>query len=102
MKARFVATAFAACQIVMGSSPLFAQDGYGLLTRAQKWQYHQCLYGSFIQNHCRFDAWGSSVAAYRECVIANKAGRIPPAPYWGFWGLGINDVCRELIQTGVY
>jgi hypothetical protein len=99
MNARFVAAALAACQIFISSSPLFAQEEFGLLTPAQKRAYHACLYGSFIDNHCWFHAWGSSAAAYRECVIANYAARIPPGPYWG---LGINDVCRALVQTQVF
>ena len=96
MNARFIAAILATCQLLISSSPLFAQDEFGLLTPAQERAYHACLYRSFIDDYCRFNAWGSTAAAYRECVIANGAGRIPPGPYWG---LGINNVCRALVQT---
>ena len=96
MNARTITAILATCQLLISSSPLFAQDEFGLLTPAQKRAYHACLYRSFIDDYCRFNARGSTAAARGECVIANGAGRIPPGAYWG---LRINDVCRALVQT---
>jgi hypothetical protein len=95
MNARFIAAAFlTTCQLLISSSsPLLARDEFGFLTPAQKRAYHACLYRSFIDYHCQFNTWALT---HRECVIANGAGRIPPGPYWG---LGINTVCRALVQT---
>jgi len=97
MNVRFIATALAAC-LLLSPSLVFAEYGSGLLSHGQKRAYHTCLYASFIENYCRFNAWGSSVGAFRECMIANRAGRVPPG--YPFWGPGVENLCRGLIQTG--
>lgn len=86
--------------ILISSSTLLAQDNSRLLSRFEKQAYHACLYGSYIDDYCHFHARGSSEAAFRECVIANGAGSIPPRyPYWGW---GINDACRVLVQSHAF
>jgi hypothetical protein len=97
MDIRFISVVVVACQMLMNSSPLLAGDDARLLTGAQKKAYHACLYASFIDDYCRFHAWGSTAAAFRECVIAQGAGRIPPG--YPFWGLGVNDACRALVEA---
>ncbi len=96
MNVRFVAVVLTACGVLLGSSPLLARDS-GLLTPAEKRAYHACLYASFIDNYCRFNAWGSSDSAFRECLIANGAGTIPI--HHPYWGPGIENVCRDLVQA---
>jgi hypothetical protein len=79
------------------SAPLRAGDGSRMLTPSEKRAYHACLYVSFIENFCRFNAWGTAEAAFRECIISQGAGRLPlDVPRWG---LGINDVCRAWSQA---
>ncbi len=86
-----------AALLSMSSLPLFAGDGSRLLTPSERRAYHACLYASFIENYCHFHAWGSTDAAFRECIISQGAGRLPlDVPRWG---LGINDVCRALSQA---
>lgn len=98
MYIRFLAAVMAILQIMMIPSALVAGERWQLLTPSEKKAYHACLYASFINDYCRFHAWGSSEAAFRECVIANGAGRVR----FGFpyWGLGINDACRAVVQEG--
>jgi len=69
-----------------------------LLSPGEKRAYHACLYGSFINNYCRYHAWGDSEAAFRECVIANGAGRIRIR--FPFWGWGAYRDCRAAVQGG--
>ena len=91
-----VVAVLTACQVLMIASPVHAGYRDGPLTPAQKREYHSCLYAAYIDNYCEFNAWGSSEWAFRECVIANGAGKIRGGgPYWG---LGINDVCRRLVE----
>lgn len=97
MNVRFLAATLAA-GLILSPSLVFAEYGPNLLTNAQKRAYHICLYASFIENYCRWNAWGSSFGAFRECKIANWAGRVPPG--YPFWGPGVENMCRELIQTG--
>jgi hypothetical protein len=88
------------CGILISSSALLADDNSRLLSRSEKKAYHACLYGSFIDDYCRFHAWGSSEAAFYECVIANGAARSPLRyPYWGW---GANDACRAFAQSHAF
>jgi hypothetical protein len=97
MGVRFISFVVVACQMLICSSPLLAEDDSRPLTQFEKREYHACLYASFIDNYCRYHAWGSSLAAFRECIIAQGAGRIPPGyPYWGF---GVHDACRNLVAA---
>jgi hypothetical protein len=83
-------------QLLLMSSA-FAGNDFHPFTPAEKRAYHACLYASYINNYCLFHAWGGSEEAFRECVIAQGAGGIPPGvPPWGF---GINDRCRALVQA---
>ena len=75
MTDRFIAAFLAVCLFLIGSSPLFAQDGSRLLTGAERRAYHACLYAAFITDYCQYNAWGSSIAAYRECVRAHGVTR---------------------------
>jgi hypothetical protein len=97
MNVRFLAAALAA-SLLLAPSLAFAWYGGAVLTPAQKRAYHTCLYASYIENYCRWNAWGSSLGAFRECIIANRAGRVRPG--YPFWGWGVENICRELIQTG--
>jgi hypothetical protein len=99
MTFRFTAAALAACQLALcNPSSVLAQEHWGILSPREKRAYHACLYASFIIDYCRFHAWGSSQAAFRECVIANGAGRIPVGfPYWGW---GVYRACRAAAQGG--
>jgi hypothetical protein len=99
MNFRFIAATLTACQIALCyPSPVLAQDSWRILTLSEKRAYHACLYASFIADYCRFHAWGSSEAAFRECVIANGAGRIRIGfPYWGW---GIYRDCGAVVQGG--
>ena len=92
MHVRVVAAVLTACQILI-TSPLLAQD---LPSRAEKRAYHACLYASFIDNYCRFHAWGFGEQAFRECVIANGACE---CSYGASWGSIVEDVCRPLSQA---
>ena len=99
MNLRFISivTTFA---LLISSSALLADDNSRLLSRFEKRAYHACLYGSYINDYCRFHAWGSSEAAFRECVIANAAGGISQRlPYWGW---GVNDACRAFVQSNAF
>ena|ERR1700733_7324973 len=96
MNFRFMAAAVALGAILISSAPLFADES-GMLTRSGKRAYHACLYDSFIDNYCRFHAWGAPEWAFRECMIANGAGRIPVG-YPG-WGLGVEDACHALVAA---
>jgi hypothetical protein len=99
MSIRFIAATLAGCQIAFCCPSLvLAQDNFGLLTPREKRAYHTCLYASFINDYCRFHAWGWSESAFRECVIANGAGRIRiHSPYWG---AAVTDACRARAQAG--
>jgi hypothetical protein len=96
MSFRFMVAAFTLGATLIGSAPVFAHE-YGSLTRSGKKAYHACLYGAFIDNYCRFHAWGAPEWAFRDCMIANGAGRIPVG-YPG-WGLGVEDTCHALVQA---
>jgi hypothetical protein len=97
MYVRFIGVALAAA-LVLSPSFAFAEYGPSLLTSRQKAIYHTCLYASFIENYCHWNAWGSSHGAFRECMIHNLAGRVPPG--YPFWGPGVENICRSLVQTG--
>lgn len=99
MSIRFIAAILAGCQIALACpSSVLAHDNLGLLNPREKRAYHACLYASFINDYCRFHAWGWSEGAFRECLIANGAGRIRiDLPYWG---PAINDACRARAQAG--
>jgi hypothetical protein len=93
MNFRFIAATLAGCQIALCSpSSGLARDNWGVLSPGEKRVYHSCLYATFINDYCRFHAWGSSEGAFRECVIANGAGRIRNG--FPYWGPGITDACR--------
>lgn len=94
MNLRIIAAVLAAYTVI-SSSPLLAHEQLGLLTGGEKRAYHACLYASFIHNYCRFHAWGNSEGAFRECVIANGAGRIHIG--FPYWGPGITDACRARV-----
>jgi hypothetical protein len=96
MSFRFLAAVLAIYQIVIAPSPLLAGERSPLLTPSEKRAYHDCLYASFIDDYCRFHAWGTSEAAFRECVIANAAGRIPFG--FSYWSFGTYDACRAVVQ----
>ena len=97
---RFAASLLVGCYLIVGSSPVLAQDGSRLLTPAEKKVYHACLYASFINSYCRYNAWGPSAAAFQECVIANRVKRVRLAyPYW-HWG--VEGSCRALAQARGY
>lgn len=98
MNIRLVAAVIVVCQaVICAPSPLLAQENWGYLSRSERRTYHACLYASFINDYCHFHAWGSSEAAFRDCVIANGAGKIRIGfPYWRW---GINDDCRALAQA---
>jgi hypothetical protein len=96
MKFRFLIAALALWQIGLCPSVSLAGGPGRILSPGEKRAYHDCLYASFIERYCRFHAWGWSEAAFRECVIANGAGRIPPGvPYWGW---GSYHECRARVQ----
>jgi hypothetical protein len=83
----------AICGILLGSSALYAQDRYGLFSPSEKRAYHACLYGSFIENYCLYHTWEGT---FRECVLANGAGRIPVR--YPSWGWRITEECRLFVQ----
>jgi hypothetical protein len=93
MNFRFALRALTVCGILIGSTPLFAQVQYGPLTPGEKRMYHACLYAHFIDNYCRFHAWGYFPQAFRDCVIANNGCgcAIADGPYWE---PDIDDACR--------
>ena len=99
MKFRFLAVAFAICQIIFSSSVGLAGEGGRILSPGEKRAYHACLYASFIERYCHSHAWPWSEAAFRECVIANGAGRMPAGfPYWGW---ETYRACRALAQRAL-
>ena len=99
MKFRFLAVAFAICQIIFSSSVGWAGEDGRILSPGEKRAYHACLYASFIERYCRAHAWPWSEAAFRECVIANGAGRIAAGlPYLGW---DTYRACRALVQRGL-
>ena len=96
MNVRFLMAALAVA-LSLGPSMAFAEFDAALLSPAQKRAYHTCLYASYTENFCRFNSWGSSYGAFRECMIANRAGRVPPGV--PFWSWGVENTCRALVQT---
>ena len=96
MYVRYMKVVLTASWILISASPLVAQDRSGLLTQAEKRSYHACLYASYIHSYCHFNAWGSSEAAYDECVISNRAGRI--AIGFSYWDVGVEDACRNVAR----
>ena len=98
MKFRFLAVAFAICQLIFSASLVSAGESGRILSPGEKRLYHACLYAAYIERYCRSHAWPWSEAAFRECVIANGAGRIVGPPYWGW---GTYRTCRELAQRGL-
>ena len=96
MKLWFLPVAVAG-QLLISSIPLFADDAPRLLTPAQARAYHACLYASYIDNYCRFHSSASSAAEFHECLIANGAGRAALDLPW--WGLGVKEACRALVQA---
>jgi hypothetical protein len=87
-----------ACLIVTSSLPVVAQNQSRLLTPGEKKAYHSCLFASFVADYCRFRAWGSTKAAFRECLIANGTRTSHfPTPYWRW---GVEDTCRLIAQGG--
>jgi len=99
MKFRFLAVAFAICQIIFSSSVGLAGEYGRILSPGEKRAYHACLYASFIEHYCRSHAWPWSEAAFRECVIANGAGKIAAGlPYLGW---DTYRACRALVQRGL-
>jgi hypothetical protein len=95
MNVRFMSALLTACQILMSSSPLLAQEDVGLLTRGEKKVYHACLYAHWIDSYCRFHAWGFTDASFRDCVVANGACDCVFAN-GGYWGRDIDESCRAL------
>jgi hypothetical protein len=99
MRSCFLAGALAVYQLACSASVVSAGEASRILSPKEKRAYHACLYGSFIRDYCRYHAWGWSEAAFRECVIANGAGRIPIGlPYWRWEAYSI---CRALAQRGL-
>lgn len=95
MNFRFIAAILAGCEIALCCpSSAVAQEYWRVLSPREKRTYYACLYASFINDYCRFHAWRSSEGAFRECVIANGAGRIHIG--FPYWGPGITDACRAL------
>jgi hypothetical protein len=88
MNIRFMAAVLTGCQILIGTSPLRAQDQFGISTRAEKRAYHACLYADRINNYCRFHAWGFTELSFRDCIIANG----------GYLKLSVADACPALFQ----
>lgn len=101
MSVRVVAAVIAACQILVlsSSSPLLAQlaqdQFYGPLAPREKKIYHACLYAHWIDNYCRFHAWGFNDESFTNCVIANGACGCVFAN-GGYWGPNIDSACRAL------
>lgn len=99
MNFRFMAAVLATCQILIGSSPLLAQEDSGSpLTRAEKRVYHACLYAHWIDSYCRFHAWGFTNGTFRECVVANGGCECVIANR-GYWGPDVDEACRPIGQA---
>jgi hypothetical protein len=92
MNLRFVAVVLTMCQVLINSTPLFAQDEFGSLTRPEKRAYHACLYAHWIDGYCRFHAWGFNGGSFRECVVANGGCECVVANR-GYWGPDVDDAC---------
>jgi hypothetical protein len=97
MNIRLMAAVLTACQIFIGSTPIFAQDA-GLLAGSEKTVYHACLYAHWIDGYCRFHAWGFTYASFRDCLVANGACQCVVAN-GGYWGPDVDDACRVLYQA---
>ena len=94
MNVRLMVAILAACQILVSSSPLFAQRYFPPpLDFREKRVYHACLYAHWIDNYCRFHAWGFNDQSFRDCVVANGACECVVAN-GGYWGVDIDDACR--------
>jgi hypothetical protein len=78
-KLRIAATTLLVSWSVIGLSPAFAQNQWGLLTGAQMQAYHACLFEAWIQDYCR---WNSPSYARAQCLAANGAGRYPLEGHW--------------------
>lgn len=97
MGIRLMAVVLTACGTLINSSPLVAQDNFGLLSRAGQRAYHACLYAHWIDDYCHFHAWGPFPQALRDCVIANGGCKCVTAN-GGYWGPDIDDACRIVYQ----
>jgi hypothetical protein len=97
MNLRLLSAALLACQSLTYSLPVFAQGDLGLLTPGEKQVYHACLYAHYIDNYCRFHAWGFNKLSFRDCVIANGACECVFAN-GGYWGPYIDAACRAYPQ----
>jgi hypothetical protein len=97
---RFTLALVTTCLILVGATPLFAQDDYGLLARGEKRVYHACLYAHYIDHYCRTHAWGFNRLSFSECVIANGACDCVLAN-GGYWGPPVDDACRATHRVRV-
>ena len=100
MTIRLVLAVLVACGLLIKSSPLLAEDNYGLLSPAEKRVYHACLYAHWIDSYCRFHAWGYNELSFRDCVIANDGCKCVIAN-GGYWGPTVDDACRVLYHERV-
>jgi hypothetical protein len=94
MNLRFLLAVFIAWQMVLGSAPLFAQTTN--LAPREKRTYHACLYSHWIDNYCRFFAWGASNWTFQDCVIAN-GGCDCVFANGEYWGPDIVSACSEQV-----
>ncbi len=94
MNVRLMAAILALCQILTSTSPLLAQSYFPPpLTNSEKRVYHACLYAHWIDNYCRFHAWGFNDQSFRDCVVANGACECVFSN-GGYWGANIDEACR--------
>jgi hypothetical protein len=69
-------TLMAVCFLACYSVALAQQEGRQLLG-AQLRVYHECLTAAWIQDYCRWHAWGMGATydrTYAACVVANRGG----------------------------
>jgi|SRR5271155_1465705 len=97
MEVRLIVASLTACWLLIGLSPVVAQDGSGFRTWAEQRAYHACLYADWIDTYCRYQAWGASDWSFQNCVIANDACGCVIAS-GGHWGTGVDDACRAVFQ----
>lgn len=92
MNVRVKVAVLTVCQVLISSSPIFAQDSV-LLSRSDKREYHACIYARWIDGYCRYSAWGAYNWTFRDCVIANGACGCAEN-----WGSDVVDACQALYR----
>lgn len=95
MTIRIMTVALTVLQVLIGSTPLFAQAKFGSFTPADRRAFHACLYAHYIADYCRFRAWGVDYYSFADCVIANGACECV-VTQGGYWDGEVDEACRSV------